>query len=524
MRCFLGFLLSFFVLQVVPHPLPMAPQAAFGETRDERLEALFRQPRYQTARWGLLFVDQETGDVVLERNPDQLFIPASVTKLYSVANALDALGADRRFVTPVHRRGTIDATQKLHGDLILVASGDLTLGGRTTDKDEIAFTNNDHTYANGPNDTQLTAPNPLAGIEQLAQQIARSGIRSIQGDIIVDDLLFERAEGTGSGPSRVTPIMINDNLIDVEITPTKPGKPAEIMWRPQTNAIRLETNVSTVKEDDPLLITLRDLGDGRLHVIGQIPANHRPIVRVFEVADAASHARTLLIEALLRRGIPVTTPSLARNNTQRLPDRREYRTLPVVAKLESPAFAESARLILKVSHNLHASTLPLLVAAQHGERTLADGLRRQGEFLRRVGVDVDTISFGGGAGGDRADHVTPRATVQLLRAMQKRPDFAVYERALPSLGVDGTLAKSVQAESDARGKVQAKTGTLSWNNVMNGGQLLTSKALAGYLTTATGRKLVFAAFVNNVHLREGLDANAIGRDLGQLCEIMHASE
>jgi serine-type D-Ala-D-Ala carboxypeptidase/endopeptidase (penicillin-binding protein 4) len=137
-------------------------------------------------------------------------------------------------------------------------------------------------------------------------------------------------------------------------------------------------------------------------------------------------------------------------------------------------------------------------------------------------MDVDTISFGGGAGGARSDFVTPAATVQLLRHMAGRPDFFVYERALPILGVDGTLAKSVASESPAKGKVQAKTGTLTWDNLLFGRPLLTSKALAGYLTTSRGRRLAFAAFVNGVHLKDGLDTKRIGSDLGKLCEIVHA--
>lgn len=494
------------------------------ETRDARLRELMSLPRFKTARWGLLFVDLETGETVLERDPDQLFIPASVTKLYTVATALAELGADHRFVTPIYRRGNIDANGRLVGDLILVAAGDLTMGGRTTEKGEIAFTDNDHTYANGSSDTQLTQPNPLAGIEELARQIADLGITRVQGDVLVDDRLFEKAESTGSGPSRITPILINDNLIDVTITPTADGEPAQITWRPQTDAVRIETAVTTVGAREKMSLTMRDLGDGRFYVAGRIPAGHAPVVRVFEVPDAAAYARTLLIEALARRKVVVEAPRLAGNDALRLPSPDQYQGLPITARLESPPLSEEARLVLKVSHNLHASTLPLLVAAKHGQRTLGDGLRRQHEFLVKAGVDANSISFGGGAGGARADHVTPRVTVQLLRHMKTRPDFEVYHRALPSLGVDGTLAKSVDATSAAWDKVHAKTGTLSWDNVMNGGTLLTSKALAGYMTTAKGRSLAFAAFVNNVHLRDGIEARTIGRDLGKLCEIIYETE
>src|SRR5581483_3748023 len=137
---------------------------------------------------------------------------------------------------------------------------------------------------------------------------------------------------------------------------------------------------------------------------------------------------------------------------------------------------------------------------------------------------VDSISFGGAIGGDRADYVTPRATIALLRHMSTRPDFDVYRRALPVLGVDGTLAHSVKADSPARGKVSAKTGTLLWPDLMNGNYLLTSKALAGYATTAGGRQLALAIFVNNVHLREPGDRDRIGQTLGTICEAIYESQ
>ena len=143
-----------------------------------------------------------------------------------------------------------------------------------------------------------------------------------------------------------------------------------------------------------------------------------------------------------------------------------------------------------------------------------------GAPVRMDGIDVGTISFADGAGGGRGDYTTPRATVQLLRHMITRPDFAFYEAALPVLGVDGMLATSVSPESPARGKVRAKTGTLLWENTMNESFLLTSKALGGYLTTASGRKLVLSIMVNNVPLQKSADSSIVGRTLGQLCEII----
>lgn len=487
----------------------------------DRVQEHLAQPHFKTAHWGFLFVDLASGEVVLERDSAKLFVPASTTKLYSTAAALDALGADYRFHTPIHRRGSVDDKGQLNGDLILVASGDPTLGGRTTEKGEIAFQDSDHIYANYSPEAKLTEQDPLAGIEALAKQIASTGIRRITGDVLIDDRLFVHSEGSGSGPQIVTPIMVNDNVLDFTFEPTELGQPAKCEWRPHTSLFKVEFDVTTVQEGEPQETWIRPQGEGRIRVTGKIPANKSQVVRVHEVPDAAAFARAVLIEALRKDGVEVAAKLTQRHPSGKLPERDGYKDLHKIAEFISPPFAENAKLVLKVSHNLHASELPLLVAVKHDKRTLADGLKLEGKFLAKAGVDAGAISFGGGAGGSRSDYVTPAATVQLLRHMSTRPDFFAYERALPILGVDGTLAKAVSANSPAKGQAQAKTGTLTWDNLLFDRPLCTSKALAGYLTTAKGKRLAFAAFINGVHLKDGIDAAHLNRDLGKLCEIVH---
>ncbi|HEV3004415.1 MAG TPA: D-alanyl-D-alanine carboxypeptidase/D-alanyl-D-alanine-endopeptidase [Pirellulales bacterium] len=499
-----------------------AAVARANDTLAERIEAVTHGTPYQASHWGLLFVDLGTGETVYQRDADKLFAPASVTKLFSVATALDALGADYRFETPLYARGEVDEQGRLQGDLVLVASGDLSLGGRTDREGHIAFTNHDHVYAGSGETAEITLQDPLAGLDEIARQAAAI-IHHVQGDVLIDDRLFEPAEGTGSGPSRLTPIMVNDNLVDIIVTPAEPGQPAQVKWRPMTCALQVDAEVGTVAAGGRTQVDVSSPSAGRIVVRGQVTAGRKPLVRIHDVPEAAAFARALLIESLVRAGVTVEASALVANRPDRLPPPGEYQGLRRVALLISPPFSESAKLVLKVSHNLHASTLPLLVAVKHGQRTLSEGLRRQHDFLARAGVDVETISFGGGAGGDSADFTTPRATVQLLQFMAKRPDFAAYESALPLLGEDGTLARAVPAESPARGKAKAKTGTLFWSNRMNGGEMLTSKALAGYLTTSGGRRLAFAVFVNGVHTRSSADRDRIGQTLGKICEIVHAA-
>ncbi|MBX7166320.1 MAG: D-alanyl-D-alanine carboxypeptidase/D-alanyl-D-alanine-endopeptidase [Pirellulales bacterium] len=496
-------------------------RAAVAGDLDARLAEVIDAPEYKSAHWGLLVADLASGEVLHEFHGDKLFAPASTTKLYSVAAALDALGADYRFETRVVYSGPLALSGKLHGDLILIASGDLTLGGRTTSAGEIAFKDTDHTYANGGLDAQMTEPDPLAGLDELARQVRASGISLVSGNVLIDDRLFDHEMGTGSGPSTLTPIIVNDNVVDVVVTPAAEGQMATMTYRPQAPGISVESIVETTAAGSETAIDIEMIAPGRIVVRGKIPANSRPIVRVAEVDDAAAFARCLFIEALRRAGVAVEAAATAGNDSAALPSREQVAGLPVAAKFMSPPFAEEARLILKVSHNLHASILPILLAVKQGRRSLSDGMRLEGEFLARAGVDVQAISFGSGAGGSRGDCITPRATVQLLRAMAQRPDFDVYLRAMPVLGVDGTLAESVGPESPARGKIQAKTGTYYWENLLDGRLLLVSKALAGYMTTASGRKLAFALFVNNAHLKTSDETKRVGRSLGQICEILH---
>ena len=498
-----------------------ARDAKAQESLKEQIQALLDEPVYRQAHWGLLFVDLQSGDVIYEHNRHKLFAPASVTKIFSTSAALDLLGAEHRFLTPVFARGEINSDGKLSGDLILRASGDPTLGGRTSDKGTIEFSDTDHTYANWSSEAGLTPQDPLAGLNELARQVRASGIRSVSGEVLIDDRLFEAAEGSGSGPKLVSPIVVNDNVIDLVLKPTDVGKPAEITWRPHCGLLRVESRVETAAAGGKPELFLRD-HDGLITVTGKIPADKQPVVRIEEVTDPAGWARTLFIEALERAGVTVSARPALKQPAHSLPN--QYGELKQVAELKSLPFSENAKLILKVSHNLHASELPLLLAASKGKKTLAEGMKLEREFLQRCGVSVETISFGGGAGGSRADYVTPNATVQLLQHLATRKDFAAFEQALPVMGVDGTLAKTVKPDSPVRGKVQAKTGTLVWDNILNDQGLITSKALAGYLTTASGKRLAFAAFVNGVPARDGVDSKKVGSDLGRLCEIIHRAK
>jgi D-alanyl-D-alanine carboxypeptidase/D-alanyl-D-alanine-endopeptidase (penicillin-binding protein 4) len=506
------------------------PRAPARESLSRRVDALLAAPGFEHGHWGVLVVDAKTGQTLYERNADQLFAPASVAKLFSTASALVELGPNFRFGTPLVRHGDVDQKGSLRGDLILVAQGDLCMGGRTGPDGKLVFMDDDHTYAGGNLSSQVTPTDPLAGLDHLAREVQAAGIHEVTGDVVVDDRLFAHAGTTGSGPRQVSPIVINDNVIDILAHPAAAaGEPAQVTLSPATQYAAVDAQVATVAAGKTPSLVVTALGPRRFSVRGQLPVGHATAVKIYEVEDPAAFARCLLIEALRRRGVQVAASPLGEQSSSSLPPSDQVAKFPKVAEYTSPPFSEYIRVILKVSHNLHASTLPLLLAARRGERTLSAGLMRQGEIVKNLGIDARAVSFGGGAGGDRADFATPRAAVTLLRAMAARPEFPAYDAALPILGRDGTLAKAVGPESPARGHAHAKTGTYFVENGLEGTIVLTSKALAGYMETASGRSLVFAAFVNNVPLdaprpnRTVSKATAAaGRLLGQLCEVLYS--
>jgi D-alanyl-D-alanine carboxypeptidase/D-alanyl-D-alanine-endopeptidase (penicillin-binding protein 4) len=496
-------------------PAPAAP----GGGLSRKVEEIIDGPDYKHATWGALVVDAKTGKTVYARNPDAMLAPASVTKLFTCAAALVALGPDARQETAVYARGPV-LQGKLRGDLVLVAGGDLTFGGRARGGKTI-FKDTDHTYASATSTAELTDTDPLAGLNELARQVKAAGIAEIDGEVLIDDRLFARTRSSGSGPEVVSPVVVNDNVVDVTVTPgAKEGDLAKVETRPKTSFYRFDRLVTTGAEESEANVQFFAVGPNAAAVRGSVPAGGKPQLRVYGVAEPTLFARALFVEALRRNGV-LAQCAVLRPTHLNVPAKGDYEKLPKVASFTSPPFKETVAVTLKVSHNLYASAMPCLVAASEGKLTADAGLKLERRILTDRGVDTDAVSFAGGAGGSPADHVTPRAAVQLLQGMARRPEWEAYKAALPVLGVDGTLATVVKGDSPARGKVFAKTGTLYWYDAANERFLLQSKALAGIVTTKSGTELYLCLIVNNVPLPKGVDSAREAKVMGKLCEVIY---
>ncbi|MDQ3695256.1 MAG: D-alanyl-D-alanine carboxypeptidase/D-alanyl-D-alanine-endopeptidase [Chloroflexota bacterium] len=478
---------------------------------------IIEQPKYGFSRWGIHVEDQVSGEAIHDQRGTERFLAASTTKLFTTAAALHAYGPDFRFETPIYRQGEVDAEGTLAGDLILVASGDPTLGGRTTPEGGIAYVSIDHIYANAFPIATLTLEDPLAGIDDLAGQVKASGIDRVDGEIVIDDRLFP---AFAKDDYILSPVWINDNLIDLTIVPGATGEAATLDWRPQSVAYAVSSTVTTVAAGQPLTVTVSTPADGVIEVAGEIPADQAPLLRVVQVEDPAAFARTVLIEALNRAGVEVGASPTGPNPIALLPAPGSYAAADRVATLESLPFAENIKLINKVSHNQHADLLVLLLALSVGETTFDVGMDQIRIFLEGIGLDPTLVSLSDGRGNEYTDLFSPRTVSELLRLMTGRDDFAAYFESLPILGVDGSEATTVPASSAVAGQARAKSGTTVAGDLMNNRPLVMTRALAGYMTARSGRELIFAIYVNDVPIAAVSDLFTLITEQGTIAEII----
>src|ERR1700751_6195419 len=110
-----------------------AAVSATGTASPQQLAQVIRQiedaARYRQSDWVYEILDQSSGQVLAMQNAQKMFDPGSTMKLYSVSTALRLYGTGYRFRTPVYREGAVSGGT-LRGNLVLVASGDVSLGLR----------------------------------------------------------------------------------------------------------------------------------------------------------------------------------------------------------------------------------------------------------------------------------------------------------------------------------------------------------------------------------------------------------
>jgi serine-type D-Ala-D-Ala carboxypeptidase/endopeptidase (penicillin-binding protein 4) len=499
------------------------------------IAAILEQPPLNRAHWGIDVVDLDTGKTLFSQNAEQLFLPASNAKLFTTAAALAIAGPEHRFRTTVEAEGRIDGHGRLLGDLAIMGRGDPNISGRALP------------YALK---TQRTPPHTQI-LEEMADQVARSGLKMVDGDLIGDDTYyaFERyAEGWAVDDVQwvdgapVSALTFNDNVVFVNILPGDlPGDKALITVEPETGYYELDNRVVTSVAGVTKRIGIhRDPGSKKIVLWGSLPLGDVGMKEPLAIEDPAEFVAQLFRTLLERRGIvirgkararhgeaaqffdPIPPPAklpapgidnpgafptnpppgtqqqpgamqsenpLSATPAQRAPEAESPSANKVLAEHFSTPLLDDIRVTNKTSQNLHAELALRLAGKLRGSGGSFEGGREAvKQFLLQAGLKEDEFTFLDGSGLSRRDLVTPAATVQLLIYAARQPWGAAFEESLPVSGMDGSLADRFQG-TPAAGLIHAKTGSLSHVN-----------ALSGYGQTQKGRRFVFSIFCNNHNL------------------------
>lgn len=405
---------------------------------------------------GIKIVSAESGKFLYQLNSDHLFKPASNNKIYTAAAAFHFLGPDYQFHTEVW--GDTKPVNGHLNNLILKAGGDPDFS--------------------------------LASLDSLARIVAELVVSVDQ--IIIDNSRLDSVrlgegwmwdEGSRWYAAQVDAMSLNDNCIDIDISPGTAGAPPQLIITPDTEYISINNQALTVDDTTNLHdfeITRRWWEPSNVFdVTGDILFDEERDTINRNIHAPALFTGQVFKEMLNSYGVETTSDI----KIGKLPD-----STNLIADHVSEPLPVVIKHFLKDSYNLSGEllvkTIGLETTGKQGN--WQNGLLAIKTFLQaEVGIDTTRIRMVDGSGVSHYNHTCPGQLTQLLYYVYTKSDFlSEYQDALPISGIDGTLENRMKNEL-VRGKILAKTGTLSG-----------ASNLSGYAFSKRGETLIFSIMIN----------------------------
>ncbi len=432
---------------------------------------LIRQKPFENASWGIVIQPLKTDEVLCDINSKMNFIPASNMKIFTSVFALDRLGPDFQYTTGVFLQGRFENDTTFNGNLIVRGMGDPTISGRF-------------------NENKVTKT-----LEDWADSLKK--IRILRGKIIGDDNFFgddilgrdwEWSEESNWYSAQVGGLCFNDNCVDWFVTPTQIGQPAKIKITPNTGYLTISNRILTVGTPSEArdIEFIRDRCSNRVRAEGKIFMDAGTLTGNVTVENPTLYTVTVLKELLQSRGVRIDSGAADIDSLKNFSYTPSDSNVIQIASYRSPKLTEILKVINKKSQNLYAEQAWRTVAAvldSHGTGKRAEALEK--EFLKSIGVSVETMAIIDGSGYARSNLVSPMDITATLRFIRRHKYGTVFYESLPIAGVDGAL-KNRMKDTPAEKNVRAKTGYI--HNV---------RTVSGFVKTMDNEELLFSILCNN---------------------------
>jgi D-alanyl-D-alanine carboxypeptidase/D-alanyl-D-alanine-endopeptidase (penicillin-binding protein 4) len=452
------------------------------------ITAMISLPGVQRAAWGIVVQSLDRNERIVELNARTLLVPASTAKLVSLASAVDAVGWDYRFETLVRASAPI-VDGAIKGDLLIVGSGDPSIGGR----------------AGG----QLT---------DWVDSLKALGLRRVDGRVIGDDDAVEEPRpqlawawddlGYPAG-ALFGALNLAENRMEITVNPGQAldSQPTFSM-DPAAWSRPLRNRTVTGPPQSPLQLWPEQRpGEPFLTIAGSIPMGSPPERLQIAVGNPTAWFAGVFRAALISGGIEVTGDAYDVDDVAQRP---EWKSSGVLYTHRSGTLAEIAQPMIKNSINLYGEAALRLNAPKGVLPTNDAALDGLSARMAAWGIPAGAWQIVDGSGLSRRDAIAPEALVAILQRMYDPSGGSPWMTALPVAGRDGTLAARM-AGTPAEGNVRAKTGTMS--NV---------RTLAGYVRTRDGENLAFAILSDNFEGSGAAAVDAIDRIAVRLAAFSRA--
>lgn len=412
-----------------------------------------------------LFVqDLESGETVLQWNGNVPRNPGSTIKLLTTLVALDVLGPTYRWHTNIYVLGEVE-NETLVGDLMVEGHGDPFL---VTER-----------------------------VWQLLRRVRQTGIRKIDGDLLIDDSYFNvdnhDVAAFDRQPLRAYNVVPNALLMNYKVVrywfePDSSGKAVRIWLDPPLENLQIDNRLSLAPGpcrgfQRGIAISANEAID-KITFSGRFPTGCK---RYAMDRSALGHNEFTygLFKSLWRESGGEFSGGW---KSQRAPENAEplttFRSLPL---------ADIITRVNKHSNNVMARQLLYTLSAEVlGEPgTEAGGRKVVGDWLHDKGLDFSEFAFDNGAGLSRDVRMTARDFAAMLHFAWHQPYMPEYASSLSLSGLDGTLSRRMD-DSPLEGAAHLKTGTLDHVS-----------AIAGYLQSKSGRRFAVVILQNEQDIHRG---------------------